>query len=527
MARLGAAKVKTGCITCKSLRLLSFKQSLIGPRIRRVKCDEARPACNRCVNTGRKCDGYVTPATGAYSWAQLLRVQPPPTQTAPDTELRALAFFRRDVAPRLAGPLDSYFWTHLVPQISKQEPAAKHAALAISSLYERFNEGLDRPSEKNAFAVAHYNEAIKHLRTTSNQETVLFVCILFVCIEMLRGECQGAIDHCRHGTNILNGFKSKSTFTKDHLEPAFCRLGVFPFFFGVSPETFPAMTSPSPAPNPPFCSLLEVQAALDPLLVRTIRFIRAADEYRLGDETCPKPDASTMQERKEIDASLDAWLREYRSFKERKTIQKCKLGAMREDVVERLIESKWLVGKIWIDTCFSRGEAVYDLHLEKFRNIIELARQAEAILRSMWNKYPRAKFTFEMGFAPLLAFIAIKCRSLSLRITAVGLMKALAHEKENLWDLGTVTAFVGQMIKFEHGLRVDLDGDIADVVDDGTLPPEEQRIKDSALQHGTRVVTGSDGAITVWKKVALLLREPEGPITVREEWFSVQLRRKP
>ncbi|GKT43618.1 aspercryptin biosynthesis cluster-specific transcription regulator atnN [Colletotrichum spaethianum] len=477
--------------------------------------------------TGRKCDGYVTPPTGTYSWPQLLHVRPPPTQTAPDTELRGLAFFRSDVAPALAGLLDSYFWTHLVPQISHQEPAAKHAALAISSLYEKFNEGMDLSSENDAFAVAHYNKAIKHLRTTSNQETVLFVCILFVCIDMLRGQCQGAIDHCRHGINILNGVKLKSTFTKNYLEPAFCRLGVFPFFFGVSPETFPAIATPCPAPNPPFCSLLEVQAALDPLIVRTIRFIRTADEYRLGDENSPEPDASALQERNDIDAALDAWLTGFQVFKKRKTTQKCKFGAMREAIVERLHESKYLLGKIWIDTCFSRGETVYDLHMEKFRDILELAGQAEAILRSMWNKYPRAKFTFEMGFTPLLAFILIKCRSLSLRAKAMQLMKALAHGKENLWELRTVTAFVGQMIKFEHGLQFDLDGDTADVIDDGTLPPEERRIKDSAVQHETRVITGSDGVVTVWKKVALLLREPEGPVTVREEWFSVQLRRKP
>ncbi|KAL6247516.1 hypothetical protein RBB50_005862 [Rhinocladiella similis] len=36
-------KVKTGCRTCK---------------VRKVKCDESRPACRRCLQTGRVCDGY-------------------------------------------------------------------------------------------------------------------------------------------------------------------------------------------------------------------------------------------------------------------------------------------------------------------------------------------------------------------------------------------------------------------------------------------------------------------------------------
>ncbi|TVY41805.1 Transcriptional regulatory protein [Lachnellula subtilissima] len=39
-------KVKTGCITC---------------RIRKVKCDENKPFCQKCVNTSRTCDGYESP----------------------------------------------------------------------------------------------------------------------------------------------------------------------------------------------------------------------------------------------------------------------------------------------------------------------------------------------------------------------------------------------------------------------------------------------------------------------------------
>ncbi|KAI1805901.1 hypothetical protein F4811DRAFT_569698 [Daldinia bambusicola] len=40
--RASKPKVRTGCITW----------------IRRVKCDETKPACTRCTSTGRKCDGY-------------------------------------------------------------------------------------------------------------------------------------------------------------------------------------------------------------------------------------------------------------------------------------------------------------------------------------------------------------------------------------------------------------------------------------------------------------------------------------
>ena len=54
-------KVKTGCLTCKYVEEhLSFSRGirLIEHRIRRKKCDETHPACKRCTDTGRKCDGY-------------------------------------------------------------------------------------------------------------------------------------------------------------------------------------------------------------------------------------------------------------------------------------------------------------------------------------------------------------------------------------------------------------------------------------------------------------------------------------
>ncbi|KAH8648558.1 hypothetical protein BX600DRAFT_116313 [Xylariales sp. PMI_506] len=43
MARRGSQKVRTGCATCKILK---------------VKCDEKKPFCDRCTNTYRQCDGY-------------------------------------------------------------------------------------------------------------------------------------------------------------------------------------------------------------------------------------------------------------------------------------------------------------------------------------------------------------------------------------------------------------------------------------------------------------------------------------
>src|SRR5206468_3020953 len=41
-----------------------------GDRTRKVKCDEGRPACLRCVTTGRVCDGYGLWGGGGNQYGQ-------------------------------------------------------------------------------------------------------------------------------------------------------------------------------------------------------------------------------------------------------------------------------------------------------------------------------------------------------------------------------------------------------------------------------------------------------------------------
>ena len=84
-------------------------------RVRKVKCDEEKPRCRRCTSTGRKCDGYAPELP-----AGVLLPRPGYFQNGPvdPKERRALQFFCEASGPFLSGPLDSYFWTHLVMQFS-------------------------------------------------------------------------------------------------------------------------------------------------------------------------------------------------------------------------------------------------------------------------------------------------------------------------------------------------------------------------------------------------------------------------
>ncbi|KAN0098227.1 hypothetical protein V8E51_013890 [Hyaloscypha variabilis] len=218
--RASRPKVKTGCNNCKN---------------RRVKCDETRPQCNKCVRSGRQCDGYpayrrtvevaipIAPRPGT-STASIISTSSSSSSSPPkSTELvtrrpprsvpakprtstvkflsqtttykpSGLAFnaqegqyfqvFQKHTASELSGFFDSEFWTRSVLQESHSEASIRHAVVALGALYKTLEKASESPPsspDNNTFdsATNHYNfalqqygKALTRLRESlENQET--------------------------------------------------------------------------------------------------------------------------------------------------------------------------------------------------------------------------------------------------------------------------------------------------------------------------------------------------------------------
>ncbi|KAI0896816.1 hypothetical protein F4806DRAFT_463028 [Annulohypoxylon nitens] len=165
--RASRPKVRTGCITCK---------------IRRVKCDETKPACTRCTSTGRKCDGYegaapprprkspsAPPSSTSFSSSTSTSNSAFPLSSGhrlPDPyrhsnftagsahrNLRPLAAdiegteqerqffhrFRRAAEAGLAmhaSSLGAGFWRRLVPLVGQSDAAVRHALIALGAAHQ-------------------------------------------------------------------------------------------------------------------------------------------------------------------------------------------------------------------------------------------------------------------------------------------------------------------------------------------------------------------------------------------------------
>lgn len=186
-------------------------------------------------------------------------------------ELRAIDYFHVKTAPGLASYFDAEFWTRLVVQMSYVEPTIRHAIVALGSLHEQRESGargakkmlplmghsLDaeplgvsmplaktRPPDENPLAITQYNKAITHLairlRSEASIEVALLACILFVCVEFLRGDSHPAVNHFKSGmgiamatiTNQAASGNGMSQRIKEQILPFFNRIELLSTLFG-------------------------------------------------------------------------------------------------------------------------------------------------------------------------------------------------------------------------------------------------------------------------------------------------------
>ncbi|KUJ14325.1 uncharacterized protein LY89DRAFT_589613 [Mollisia scopiformis] len=514
MARKGSPKVRSGCRTCKK---------------RKVKCDEFRPACRRCSSTGRTCGGYDLELDREqdrehYNALQhSISLYRPKQLTARDEqEGRSFNFFAHVVSPVLSGPMDTYFWTHLVMQFSHFTPAVRHASIAVSSLYEDFLGGSRIFRQKNnLLALKHYNAAIQEIGANPDQDEqlVLMVCVLFVCIELLQGNPEAASRHCKHGIAILQKFnvdsgRTPSDWVVRYLLPIFRRLSLNLFIPSGPPS--PARFSKGDFPPPPSIMLLENGPDSGSVPDRFDTIVEASNSLDELMATCmsishAKDDASTqdqMHKKGQLRESLQLWNTRISEFESSATslsvADQLALCNMRMRYEKQKIDLGVRAGP----KSFAE-ELQYDQYTSTFKSIVALARQAASLSTSAYNGQ-RQSFSFDMGFLPVLQFVVMKCRDFDTRIEALSWMPHLTAAKESLLDLGTLYRISRRVIELEH--NVSLDDDLR-ARDDETaklqLTSEDSRIVAAPVDHEMEVITAQDGTVSYRRRVLIIMRHAD------------------
>jgi hypothetical protein len=352
-------------------------------------------------------------------------------------------------------------------------------------------------SSYGRFTILQYNKAIKHMKAyqapgTQNPITVLTTCILFICLEFMRGDINQALAHITSGTQILqsrlissakSGDSSPSASIKTDIADTFTRLNLQAGLCGrqlpsLLPESLPTVLGHNEALTP-FSTLLNARHSLNIIMESALPFINSALKLKL---------ASDKERHKTLTVTRQIILTQLELWKARMDLSPFSASntSTFSDTSPKILLISYINATIWTRTAIYPDETAWDIQLPSFKEIITLS--ASVVTRSGKTTrngpyslvgLPRASpkrpfwrdaFTFEMGVIPSIYFTAIKCRDAKVRRQAIKLLGWARPRKEGLWDARNLGAVAERVVEIEE------DGML-----EPALPAEEKRVHDAQL----------------------------------------------
>ncbi|KAJ5256575.1 hypothetical protein N7478_012679 [Penicillium angulare] len=424
--RVGATKSRSGCKTCK---------------IRKVKCGEEKPSCFRCTSTGRKCefeDDRRSPPT--LTPTLLLSSSP----DAGRRERRAFEYYFQNVARHLAGGMEIDFWTNVIPQICRSEPAVWDGMIAISTLFEYPNQSLDFPllrdrrksntlNQIQREALTWYSRSISSVhsqieRGIADPYIALISCALFICVETIQGRTEEALQLFRQGVTLIGDLrthitlghvsKSRQNLLKDAIIPLFSRLASISLTVsGTQPG--PIFTFLENNPTAGFTSLEHARSSITVISADVLLFEREAHSHlrEIGAHCYVSIDM--LNRRKNLQHRVAEWYIAYTKFHQGNNRQHSTPQIRVQH--EPLLIIYYVAISIILSVCLTPLEIVYDDHLAEFGIIVEQAQLSLATSAMTDGSQP--PFTFEAGVGVPLFLTALKCRDWRLRRKALELLR--------------------------------------------------------------------------------------------------------
>lgn len=149
-----------------------------------------------------------------------------------------------------------------------QEPALRNAAVALGSLYQKFREDTQSEAEER-FSIGRYNSAIRQIALLrhGHLDTVVIACVIFMAVDILRGNHEQALLHYRHGKRILESYTPNA-----QMKGIFRQMYMFVLFTSPSGRLLPEKDG-CPHITQPFWSLLQAQEELDWLVYRSMEVV--------------------------------------------------------------------------------------------------------------------------------------------------------------------------------------------------------------------------------------------------------------
>lgn len=410
---------------------------------------------------------------------------------------RAFHYFIHRSSVDLTGPLHSQVWRELVLNVSTKSPAVQHAIVALSGFHERYTNAESTAVEEQCWR--QYYLAVKGINgllvrreydgdcSRTVKEEVLVACAVFISIEILLGNTEGAIKHLEGGLALIQQFVTKgrtplpslriespgSSNTGD-LEEAITRtypslddktidllgwyarldLQVLSFLptrhYSVSkpstPPTYAIVQLSQPLPNMP-------SAWLYRLIKHSLYWIRhVANTFKYSPSVPPQ----VRDSRDHLLSALREWYTFFLSTNDPLNETRC-MGA---EIAHLLVAYHLIFLKL--TTSLSPLEIAYDNPecQDSFRGILKycililLQRNPCGAPLTLPDNEEQKQFYFslETSIIEPLYYVAIKCRERPWRRSAVLLL--VCAGREGVWDGPVMSEVAEHVISLEHGERL-------------------------------------------------------------------------
>jgi hypothetical protein len=227
---------------------------LTGARIRRVKCDETKPSCRRCLSYWGYCEGYANPhgksAAPPMAPAPLLRLRNdrvvsvqqilrqslmgPAFETLEENDY--FKIFLNSTSCTLAGAFETPVWGYLLPQHAARQPFIRYGVAAIGAMTATFTEVMAmrfaghiidddnclRFSNIYQKAIALYAKFLQHMRIALSKPNhsirdALLGCLLVVCFEGFIGHYYNSAMHAQNGLEFFYTWLSHERATRPQI----------------------------------------------------------------------------------------------------------------------------------------------------------------------------------------------------------------------------------------------------------------------------------------------------------------------
>jgi len=458
-------------------------------RTRRVKCDERKPTCLRCVNFGVTCDGYKDIKKQSRKLEDIItRARPlvakqnvaliPNSSTARfknGQEHLYFELFCSKTSFEILPTFNSGALRQMLLQACESNSSIRYAVIALGALdrtsersedfkvlsFENGNRK-EEVTQHHQQALEQYSRAIEVMRKTASTgrqdiRTTLLTCLVIMCFEAWHGNHLLALQQIKTGLRLIEGWKENYTtnsslhphgtsspapnIIEDDLVQIFGQLSDQQASFADDRprEVHLALSKQGKElvlQMPPiFTSLQEARFFRALINTRAVHFIAGVpiSQFRYPDREYPVDgvweDTShqILLEQRNHARDFERWFQAFEPLSQ--NIDREDDKSMVDSLCLQLhMKSSYMA----LSTTLAADELAYDDRLSDFISIIQLSSSIIHYLRRLHNsKIP--KFSFELLFILPLYLTGHKCRSLPIRQKAVELLLAWPR-REGVWD---------------------------------------------------------------------------------------------